>query len=161
MSTKQKISPFLWFNDQAEEAANFYVSLFPNSKVTEVVRLSGIDDAASGKPTLVIFELDGVEVIAMNGGPSITFTEAFSMYVHCDTQEEVDHLWDKLIANGGEPSRCGWLKDRWGLSWQIQPDVLTTLMRDKDKTKARRVAEAMFKMTKIDIAVIKRAHEGC
>jgi predicted 3-demethylubiquinone-9 3-methyltransferase (glyoxalase superfamily) len=160
MATKQKISPFLWFNDQAEEAANFYVSLFPSSKVKEVVRLSGIPDAAPGKATLVTFELDGMEVIAMNGGPAFKPTEAFSMYVHCDTQEEVDHLWDKLIADGGAPSQCGWLKDRWGVSWQIQPDIMTTLMRDKDKTKARRVAEAMMKMSKIDIAAIKRAYEG-
>jgi predicted 3-demethylubiquinone-9 3-methyltransferase (glyoxalase superfamily) len=160
MATRQKISPFLYFNDQAEEAANFYVSLFPNSKVKEVVRMQGIPEVAPGKASIVTFELDGMEVIALNGGPAFTFTEAFSMLVHCDTQEEVDHLWDRLTADGGSPSRCGWLKDRWGLSWQIIPDVLIKLMSDKDRTRAKRVADAMMKMSKIDIAAIKRAHEG-
>jgi predicted 3-demethylubiquinone-9 3-methyltransferase (glyoxalase superfamily) len=160
MATRQKVSPFLWFDDQAEEAANFYVSLFPNSKVKEVVRMPGIPDAAPGKATLVTFELDGVEVLALNGGPHFKPTEAFSMFVHCDSQEEVDRLWDKLIADGGSPSQCGWLKDRWGLSWQICPDILTKLMSDQDRTKAKRVADAMMKMGKIDIAALKRAYEG-
>jgi predicted 3-demethylubiquinone-9 3-methyltransferase (glyoxalase superfamily) len=160
MATKQKISPFLWFNDQAEEAANFYVSLFPNSRVKEVTRLLGIPEAAPGKASTVVFELDGVEVMALNGGPHFKFNEAFSLLVHCDSQEEVDRLWSKLIADGGEPSQCGWLKDRWGLSWQITPTILLKLMADKDAAKAKRVADAMMKMTKIDIATLKRAYEG-
>ena len=160
MAITQKISPFLWFKDSAEEAARFYVSLFPNSKVVEATRIEEIPGGIPGKATTVSFQLDGVEFIAFNGGPHFQFTEAVSLWVHCDGQDEVDRLWDALIADGGAPSQCGWLKDRYGLSWQIVPDVMIKLMADKDRAKGKRVMEAMLKMTKIDIAAIKRAYEG-
>jgi predicted 3-demethylubiquinone-9 3-methyltransferase (glyoxalase superfamily) len=156
----QRITPFLWFDDQAEQAAEFYVSLFPNSRMLEVVRYG--DDApgqASGVTT-VRFELEGVEFQALNGGPIFRFTEAFSLYTSADTQEEIDRLWDALIADGGEPSQCGWLKDKWGLSWQIVPSRLGELLSDPDPERAHRAMQAMLGMGKLDIAELEAAANG-
>jgi predicted 3-demethylubiquinone-9 3-methyltransferase (glyoxalase superfamily) len=147
-----KITPFLWFDNSAEEAANFYTSLFKNSKVLNVHRVGG-------KVMTVSFELEGQKFIGLNGGPHYHFTEAFSMFVSVETQEEVDHLWNKL-TEGGSENRCGWLKDRYGLSWQIIPNALTKLMNDKDPGKSAAVFQAMMKMNKIVIVDLKQAHEG-
>ena len=149
----QKITPFLWFDSQAEEAANFYVSIFKNSKVTSVTR-------QGDKAFVVTFVLDGQEFYALNAGPMFKFTEAISLYVNCDTQEEIDEKWKKLTANGGQESMCGWLKDKYGLSWQIVPPILTKLITDKDKVKADRVMQAMMKMHKIDISALQKAYDG-
>ncbi len=148
----QKIRPYLWFDTRAEEAAEFYVSLFDDSRVDRVQR--------TGPVTLVSFRLAGVEYLALNGGPQFRFTEAFSMYVRADTQDEVDRLWDALTADGGEESMCGWLKDRYGLSWQIIPPVLEELLADPDREKAGRVMQAMLGMQKIDIAELEAAARG-
>ena len=153
----QKITPFLWFDDKAEEAMNFYVAIFKNSKAGNIYR-SG-DAGGNGKVMSVTFELDGQPFMAMNGGPHFTFSPAISMFVNCETQSEVDELWEKLSA-GGEKSRCGWLKDKYGLSWQIIPSALGTLLHDKDAAKAKRVMQAMMQMTKIDIKALQQAHEG-
>ncbi|MBP6821409.1 MAG: VOC family protein [Acidobacteria bacterium] len=146
----QKITPFLWFDGQAEEAMNFYVSIFKNSKVLSVT------PGPDGKVMMATFQLEGQEFHALNGGPMFKFTEAISFFVSCETQPEVDELWEKL-SEGGEKSRCGWLKDKYGLSWQIIPTVLGELMRDKDPAKAGRVMQAMLQMDKIDIATLKQA----
>ena len=153
-----KITPFLWFDDKAEEAMNFYISMFKNSKVLNVSRYG--KDAPYPEVTafLVTFQLDGQEVMALNAGPQFKFTEAISMFVNCETQAEVDALWEKL-SEGGEKSRCGWLKDKYGLSWQIVPTALGVLLGDKDPEKANRVMQAMLKMTKIDIYVLQQASE--
>jgi predicted 3-demethylubiquinone-9 3-methyltransferase (glyoxalase superfamily) len=148
----KKITPFLWFDTQAEEAMNLYVSTFKNSKVL------GVTPGPNGRAMSVSFELEGQEFIAFNAGPDFKFTEAISLFVNCETQEEVDELWEKLSA-GGEKSRCGWLKDKFGLSWQIIPSALGELMGDKDPAKAKRVMEAMLKMNKIDIEGLRRAYE--
>lgn len=150
----QKIRPFLWFNDQAEAAAEFYVSIFDNSRITK--KMPGPGGTVSG----VEFELEGQQLIAFNGGPHHKLTEAFSLFVHCETQEEVDRYWNALLAGGGSPSRCGWLMDRFGLSWQIIPEALMRLMSDKDPAKAGRAVQAMLGMVKIDIAGLERAHAG-
>ena len=155
----QKITPFLWFNDNAEEAMNFYVSIFRNSKTGRISRYGDAGPGPKGSVMSVTFELDGQEFFALNGGPVFTFTPAISMFVNCETQEEVDELWEKLSA-GGEKSRCGWLKDKYGLSWQIIPAALGKLMNDPDPEKSQRVMKAMMQMTKIDIAGLKQAHEG-
>jgi predicted 3-demethylubiquinone-9 3-methyltransferase (glyoxalase superfamily) len=148
----QKITPFLWFDDQAEQAAKFYVSIFKKgSKVTSVMR-------QQGKVLSVTFRLDGRDYMALNGGPHFRLNEAFSLFVSCKTQREVDALWKKLIAGGGEPSMCGWLKDKYGLSWQIIPTTLMELMQDKNKRKAQAVVQAMLQMQKIDIKKLKAAH---
>ena len=149
----QKITPFLWFDGKAEEAANFYVSLFKNSSVTSVNRTGD-----AGPAFMVTFQIDGQEFMALNGGPQFKFTEAVSLFVNCDTQQEVDDLWEKL-SKGGEKSRCGWLKDKYGLSWQIIPSVLGQLLGDRDRVKAGRVMEAMLKMDKIDIKALRHAYE--
>jgi predicted 3-demethylubiquinone-9 3-methyltransferase (glyoxalase superfamily) len=149
----RKITPFLWFDTQAEEAMNFYVSVFKNSKVL------GVTPGPNGIASSVNFELEGQEFIAFNAGPEFKFNEAISFFVNCETQEEVDELWEKLTADGGEESMCGWLKDKYGLSWQIIPTVLGQLMGDKDPEKAKRVTEAMLKMRKIDIAGLKQAYD--
>ena len=149
----QKITPFLWFDNQAEEAMNFYISIFKNSKVLSVNR-AGED----GPVISVAFELDGQEFMALNAGPQFKFTEAISFFVNCETQQEVDELWAKL-TEGGEESRCGWLKDKYGLSWQIIPTVLGEMLSDKDPAKAKRAMDAMLQMNKIDIAILKRAYE--
>jgi len=159
----QKITPFLWFDDKAEEAVNFYLSIFPNSKIDSIARYGDEGAAATGRPKgsvmIVKFQLDGQEFIALNGGPHFKFTEAISFTVNCKTQEEVDAFWEKLSA-GGEKGRCGWLKDKYGLSWQIVPAVLGELMAIKDAKKSSKVMEAMLKMDKLDIKTLKQASES-
>lgn len=142
----QKITPFLWFDNQAEDAAKHYISIFKSSKITSV------------SPMMVTFELEGQPFMALNGGPAFKFTEAISLFVSCETQQEVDELWDKLSA-GGSTSQCGWLKDKYGLSWQIIPKALGELMGDPNPEKSGRVMQAMLQMTKIDIAALRRAYE--
>jgi predicted 3-demethylubiquinone-9 3-methyltransferase (glyoxalase superfamily) len=152
-----RISPFLWFDDQAEEAANLYVSLFPNSRIARVDRYG---EAGPGKPGSVMtisFELDGLPVTALNGGPVFKFNEAFSMSVDCADQAEVDRYWHALIENGGRASQCGWLKDRFGLSWQIVPSALPRLLADPDRARAQRVMAAMLEMVKLDVAKLEEA----
>ena len=149
------IRPFLWFGQNAEAAAHFYVSVFRNSKIVTVM--------PSPDPTTpmgVELEIDGQRLIAFNGGPHFKLTEAVSLMVQCETQDEVDYFWDKLTADGGEPSRCGWLKDKFGLSWQIIPQALVTLMGDKDPARAGRVVQAMLGMSKIDIAGLQKAYDA-
>jgi predicted 3-demethylubiquinone-9 3-methyltransferase (glyoxalase superfamily) len=152
----QKITPFLWFDHQAEEAAKFYVSIFPNSKIHKVIRYSEAGPGPAGSAMTVAFELEGLPFTALNGGPHFKFTEAISFVVHCQTQDEVDFYWEKLSADGGEV-QCGWLKDKYGLSWQVVPDVLLELLGDPDPKKAARVAQAMFKMKKLDIRGLQQA----
>jgi predicted 3-demethylubiquinone-9 3-methyltransferase (glyoxalase superfamily) len=154
----QKITPFLWFDTQAEEAVKFYTSIFKNSKIGSIARYGEGNHGAPGKVMTVSFELDGEEFVALNGGPEFTFTPAISFYVSCQTQAEVDNFWEKL-SEGGEKEVCGWLKDKYGISWQIVPTILGELMGDKDPVKANRVTQAMLKMTKIDIAKLKEAYE--
>jgi predicted 3-demethylubiquinone-9 3-methyltransferase (glyoxalase superfamily) len=149
---KQKITPFLWFNDKAEEAVNFYTSVFENSRVKNVMRNPGAGDAVLG----LDFELEGQEFMALNGGPQFTFTPAISLFVHCSTQAEVDELWEKL-SEGGRIEQCGWLQDRYGLSWQIVPDRLGELLRDPDREKAGRVMQAMMGMKKLNIRELEEA----
>jgi predicted 3-demethylubiquinone-9 3-methyltransferase (glyoxalase superfamily) len=143
----QKIIPFLWFDGQAEQAARFYTSIFKKSKIESI------------SPMSATFRLDGVKFIALNGGPQFKFTEAISFFVSCKTQKEIDYFWQKLSA-GGEKSRCGWLKDRFGVSWQIVPAILGELLNDEDDEKSNRVMQAMFKMTKLDIKKLKQAAKG-
>jgi predicted 3-demethylubiquinone-9 3-methyltransferase (glyoxalase superfamily) len=146
----QKITTFLWFDNKAEEAVNFYTSVFKNSKILSMMRNGGQVLTAS-------FQLEGQEFIALNGGPMFKFTEAISLFVKCETQEEIDEMWNKLTADGGQESQCGWLKDKFGLSWQIVPPVLGQLLGDKDPAKAGRVMQAMLKMKKINIQALKDA----
>jgi len=155
----QKISPFLWFDNQAEEAVNLYVSVFRNSKVGDVTRYGDAGPGPKGSVMTASFELEGQQFTALNGGPHFKFTEAVSFVVNCETQEEVDELWDKL-SEGGQTQQCGWLKDRFGLSWQIVPSVLMELINDPDPQKSQRVTEAMLQMTRIDIAKLRQAYEG-
>ncbi|HUI64301.1 MAG TPA: VOC family protein [Bacteroidota bacterium] len=155
----QKIVPFLWFDDKAEEAANFYVSIFKNSKITGLTRYGEGAAGPKGSVMSVTFELDGRQYYALNGGPVFKFTEAFSLFVNCEDQKEVDDLWEKLSA-GGAKSRCGWLKDKYGLSWQIVPTVLLKFLGDKDPAKSKRVMEAMLKMDKLDTDTLVKAYEG-
>jgi len=155
----QKITPYLWFDTQAEEAANFYVSLFKNSRILDVVRYDDSAPGQAGKVMIVNFQLDGQDFVALNGGPHFKFTEAISLFVNCEGQEEVDRLWEALSA-GGEVQQCGWLKDKYGLSWQIIPSALMELMSDPDPVKSMRVRQAMLQMVKIDIAALKKAYEG-
>ena len=150
----QKITTFLWFDNNAEEAINHYISIFPNSKILSAGRSS-----PDGPLLTATFELDGQQFMALNGGPMYKFSEAISLFVRCETQEEVDALWAKL-SEGGAPGRCGWLKDRFGVSWQIIPNALGELMSDPDKEKSKRVMMAMFQMTKIDIEGLRKAHAG-
>ena len=152
------ITPFFWFDHQAEEAANFYVSIFPNSKITDIARYSEAGPRPAGSVMTVGFELDGKPYTALNGGPLFQFNESVSFVVHCKSQEDIDHYWDSLIA-GGTPSQCGWLKDRYGMSWQIVPDRLIELMQDVDKNKAAKVVEAMFKMVKLDLPKLEQAYK--
>jgi len=159
----QKISPFLWFDHQAEDAVNFYVSIFKNSKIGSVTRYVEEAAKASGRPKgsvmTVAFELNGQEFVALNGGPIFKFTEAISFVVNCETQAEVDHFWEKL-SGGGQEVQCGWLKDRFGVSWQVVPTVLGEMLQDKDREKSRRVMAAILKMKKINIEALKKAYEG-
>ena len=154
----QKITPFLWFNGNAEEAMNFYVSIFKNSKVGTVTRYGEGGPGPRGSVMTATFQLEGQEFMALNGGPMYTFSPAISFFVSCQTQPEVDELWEKLLAGGGEKSRCGWLKDKFGVSWQIIPTALGQLLGDKDPVKARNVMQAMLQMDKIDIERLKQAH---
>ena len=155
----QKITPFLWFDDQAEAAMQHYVSVFRDSKVLGVTRYGDAGLGPKGSVMIAAFELEGQRFTALNGGPHFKFTEAVSFVVNCETQEEVDHFWDKL-GEGGQIQQCGWLKDKFGLSWQIVPSVLIELINDPDPEKARRVTETMLQMTKIDIAKLRQAYEG-
>ncbi len=159
----QKITPNLWFDDKAEEAANFYTSIFKNSKILNVTRYTEEGAKASGSSKgsvmTVAFQLEGQEFIALNGGPMFKFSEAISFIVNCETQEEVDYFWEKLSA-GGEEGVCGWLKDKYGLSWQIVPTALAKMLQDKDALKSERVMSALLKMKKIDIEGLKKAFRG-
>lgn len=153
----QKITPFLWFDSQAEEAAHFYISMFPNSRIVRVARYGEAGPRPKGSVMTVEFEIAGQRFIALNGGPQFKFTEAISFSVDCKTQEEVDAYWEKL-SDGGEQGPCGWLKDKYGLSRQINPTVLGEMLSDPNPARANRVMEAMLKMTKIEIAALKRAY---
>jgi predicted 3-demethylubiquinone-9 3-methyltransferase (glyoxalase superfamily) len=159
----QKITPFLWFDNKAEEAAKFYVSIFKNSRIGNISRYGDAGAEVSGRPKgtvmVVTFQLDGQEFLALNGGPQFKFTEAISLVANCETQQEIDELWEKL-SEGGAKNQCGWLKDRYGLSWQIVPTVMGKLMQDKDAEKANRVMKAMLQMHKIDIKLLKQAYDG-
>jgi predicted 3-demethylubiquinone-9 3-methyltransferase (glyoxalase superfamily) len=158
----QKITPFLWFDNQAEEAAQFYTSIFDNSKVTRKTHYTGEEPVGEkGAVMTVAFELDGQQFVALNGGPRFQFTEAVSFVVNCETQEEVDYFWKELTADGGEESCCGWLTDKFGLAWQVVPKIAIELLMDKDPAKARRVTKAIMGMAKINIAELKRAAEEC
>lgn len=150
----QKISPFLWFDGKAEEAATFYTAIFKNSRITNVIPGPG------GTVMGVSFELEGQEFMGLNGGPMFQFTPAVSFFIKCETQEEIDNYWTRLIEGGGEPQPCGWLKDKFGLSWQVIPNALGTMLQDKDPAKAQRTMEAMMKMSKLDIATLKKAYDG-
>jgi predicted 3-demethylubiquinone-9 3-methyltransferase (glyoxalase superfamily) len=162
----QKITPFLWFDDRAEEAAKFYTSVFRDSKVGKILRYS--EETAkvsqSGRPPgsvlTIEFEIAGQKFTALNGGPQFKFNESISFVVNCETQEEVDHYWEKLTADGGEESACGWLKDKFGVSWQITPTVLIEMLQDKDPEKSERVMNAMLQMQKIDIKTLRKAYAG-
>jgi predicted 3-demethylubiquinone-9 3-methyltransferase (glyoxalase superfamily) len=162
----QKITPFLWFDDQAEEAAKFYTSIFKNSKVGKILRYN--EEAAkvseSGRPPgsvlTVEFEIEGQKFTALNGGPQFKFNESVSFVVNCETQDEVDYFWEKLTADGGQESACGWLKDKFGVSWQITPTVLIDMLQDKNAAKSERVMKAMLQMEKIDIKKLKAAYAG-
>jgi predicted 3-demethylubiquinone-9 3-methyltransferase (glyoxalase superfamily) len=164
MTTKitQKITPFLWFDDRAEEAANFYTSIFKESRLGEISRYDEEAARVSGRPKgsvmTVAFELEGQEFVALNGGPVFKFNESISFIVNCDTQEEIDYFWKKLSA-GGEESRCGWLKDKFGLSWQVMPTVLNQMLKDKDAAGAKRVMHAMLQMDKFDIPTLEKAYD--
>ena len=153
-----KITPFLWFDGKAEEAMNFYVSIFKNSKIVSVTRYGEAGPGPKGTVMTAKFELDGQEFVALNGGPQFTFTEAISFVVNCATQQEVDEFWEKL-SEGGEKSRCGWLKDKYGLSWQVVPTVLVEMLQDKDAEKSKRVMQAMLQMDKLDINTLKQAYQ--
>jgi len=150
------ITPFLWFNDQAEEAMNFYVSIFKNSRAGSVTRYGDAGPGPKGSVMTANFQLEGQEFTALNGGPQFPFTEAVSFVVHCETQQEIDYYWDKLTT-GGRPSQCGWLKDKFGLSWQVVPAVLPRLLKDADPKKSQRVMKALMQMTKLDIARLQEA----
>ncbi len=163
MSRAQKITTFLWFDTQAEEAANFYVSIFKDSRIVGITRYDEEGSKAAGRPKgsvmTVAFELDGQQFTALNGGPLFTFTEAISLVVNCENQKEVDHFWEKLSA-GGQEVQCGWLKDRFGLSWQVVPTALVEMLQDEDPERSKRAMSAMLKMKKLDIDVLKKAYEG-
>ena len=154
----QKITPFLWFDENAEEAVNFYVSIFKNSKIGRITRYGETGPGPKGTVMSATFQLDGQEFMALNGGPQFKFTEAISFFVNCETQEEVDALWEKL-SEGGQKSRCGWLKDKYGLSWQIIPSALGKMLGDKDPEKSQRVMKAMLQMDKIDIKGLEQAYK--
>ncbi|MGA7671871.1 MAG: VOC family protein [Nitrolancea sp.] len=155
----QKIKTFLWFDNQAEEAVNFYVSIFKNSEITNVNRYGPEGPGPAGSVMVMEFTLDGVEYIALNGGPMYQFTEAISLSIDCDSQEEVDYLWEKL-SDGGEPGPCGWLKDRFGLSWQVVPSALPRMLSDPDPERANRVMSRMLQMSKIDVAELQKAYDA-
>ena len=155
----QKITPFLWFDGKAEEAMNFYVSVFKNSKVVRVSRYGEAGPGPKGTLMSATFQLEGQDFFALNGGPQFTFTPAISFFVNCETQQEVNELWDKL-SDGGKKERCGWLQDKYGLSWQIVPSILGRLLGDKDAAKSKRVMQAMLQMDKLDIKGLQDAYDG-
>lgn len=155
----QKITPFLWFDGKAEEAVNFYVSAFKDAKILDVLRYTEAGPGPEGSVMTIKFSLYGQEFVALNAGPEFTFTPAISFFVDCQSQEEVDELWEKLSAEGGETNSCGWLKDRYGVSWQIVPTILLELLGDKNSEKANRVMKAMLQMHKLNIAGLTRAYE--
>lgn len=155
----QKIAPFLWFDTEAEEAAELYTSIFPNSRILKLARYGDAGPGPAGSVMTVEFELDGLRVVALNGGPQYSFTEALSLQIDCADQEEVDHYWTAL-SEGGEEGPCGWLKDRFGLSWQVVPRGLKDLLGDPDRARAQRAMEAMFKMKKIDLAAMREAADS-
>ncbi len=154
-----RITPFLWFDGQAEEAAALYTSIFPNSRIVEVSRCGDAGPGPKGSVLVIAFELDGKRFNALNGGPQFRFTEAVSFMIDCATQEEVDHYWDRL-SDGGAPQQCGWLKDRFGVSWQVIPTVLPELLGDPDPARAARAMQAMLQMVKLDIAALQAAADG-
>jgi predicted 3-demethylubiquinone-9 3-methyltransferase (glyoxalase superfamily) len=154
----QKITPFLWFNNNAEEAVNFYISIFKNSKIVNISRYGEAGPGPKGTVMSATFELNGQEFMALNGGPHFSFSPAISLFVKCETQQEVDEFWEKLSA-GGKKERCGWLTDKYGLSWQIIPNALGRMLQDKDPEKSRRVMKAMLQMDKINIDGLKQAYE--
>jgi predicted 3-demethylubiquinone-9 3-methyltransferase (glyoxalase superfamily) len=156
----QKVTPFLWFDHQADEAAAFYTSVFPNSRVTGVTHYGEGAPIPAGTVMTVAFELDGQKFTALNGGPHFKFTEAISFVVHCDTQQEVDHFWDRLSGDGGEVIQCGWLKDKFGVTWQIVPTAFIEMMKDQDAARKGRVMKAMMKMKKLVIADLEAAWRG-
>jgi predicted 3-demethylubiquinone-9 3-methyltransferase (glyoxalase superfamily) len=160
----QKITPFLWFDGQAEDVANFYTSVFKNSKIDRIFRHSEETaeklDHPVGSVLTIEFEIEGQKFVALNGGPLFKFNESISFVINCETQEEVDYFWEKLTANGGEESQCGWLKDKFGVSWQVTPTVLIDMLHDKDPEKAERVMNAMLEMQKIEISKLKAAYDG-
>jgi predicted 3-demethylubiquinone-9 3-methyltransferase (glyoxalase superfamily) len=160
----QKITPFLWFDDQAEEAVKFYTSVFKNSKVGRILRYSEEAAKASGQPLgsvlTIEFEIEGQKFVALNGGPQFKFNESVSFVVNCETQDEVDYYWQKLTADDGQESACGWLKDKFGVSWQVTPVVLIDMLHDKDPRKSEGVMQAMLQMQKIEIGKLKAAYEG-
>ncbi|HWD90341.1 MAG TPA: VOC family protein [Mucilaginibacter sp.] len=154
----QKITPFLWFDSQAEEAMNFYVSIFKDSKVSRVSRYGEAGPGTPGTVMSVEFTLNGTNFYALNGGPVFQFSPATSFFIHCETQEEVDHYWNKL-GEGGKPNQCGWLDDKFGVTWQVVPNALGRYLNDPDKKKAKNVMQAMMKMTKLDVAKLQEAYE--
>ena len=155
----QKITPFLWFDNQAEEAMNFYVSIFPNSKAGDISRYGESGPGPKGTVMIAQFQLDGQEFTALNGGPNFKFTEAISFVVNCETQEEIDYYWEKLLQ-GGQEQQCGWLKDKFGLSWQIVPTVFIEMMKKGDPAQTERLMKAVMQMVKLDIPALQRAYEG-
>lgn len=159
MPVRQKITPFLWFNQQAEEAAELYVSLFPDSRIGQVTRYGAAGPGPAGSVMIVQFELAGIGFTALNGGPHYQLTEAFSLAVDCESQAEIDRLWERL-SEGGTPGQCGWLKDRFGVSWQIVPGLLGRLLGDPDPAKSQRVMQAMLQMNRIDLAQLQQAYAG-
>src|SRR5262245_7132988 len=164
MPKMQKITTFLWFDSQAEEAAKFYVSIFGDSRIVGTTRYDEESSRAAGRPKgsvmTVELELEGQRFTALNGGPHFKFTEAISLVVHCESQKEIEHYWAKLTAGGGEEVQCGWLKDRYGLSWQVVPDAMLEMLQSKDPEKSRRAMAAMLTMKKLDIAALTKAYEG-
>ena len=155
-----KLAPFLWFNDNAEEAAEFYLSVFPHARKLDELRSKGVGPWPVGKIATITIELEGQEMVFLNGGPAHQLNPAFSFFVRCDSQEEIDSYWDKLMEGGGKPVACGWLTDRYGVRWQISPRRLGELMKDSDRARAKRVSEAMLKMVKFDIVELERAAKG-
>jgi len=153
------ITPFLWFDDNAEEAVAYYLSIFPNSRITNLARYGENTPGEPGKVMTIEFELDGMRMVALNGGPVYAFTPAISLFISCRDQQEVDHYWEKL-SDGGQVQQCGWVTDRFGLTWQVVPEALGRLMSDPDPVKAQRVVQAMLKMVKLNVAELQRAYEG-
>ncbi len=153
-----KITPYLWFESKAEEAVNFYVSIFRDSKIMNITKFDGKDVGQEGAVVSITFQLEGQQFYALNGGPQFTFSPAVSFYIDCETQQEIDHYWEKLSC-GGEKQMCGWLKDKYGLSWQVVPVILGEMMQDRDAERLERVTKAMLQMQKLDIGLLKKAYE--